>query len=133
MRKEIKAVEGARVAAGQQMVSGGDCDIALLMLTMVQIQDELSRYFNENPNENVYVGVLDVGGDTKILAAATAVARALGKAAYVFSADATTGRVTHANYLPPHVLGNKCLDAKRWLAEVTTVLGGKVSYCGSPI
>lgn len=133
MRKEIKAVEGARVAAGQKMVSGGDCGMAMMRLTIMQIQDELKRYFDENPNENVYVGVFDVGGDTKILAAATAAARALGKAAYVFSADETTGRVTHANYLPPHVLDNKCLDAKSWLAEVTTVLGGKVSYVGSLI
>jgi alanyl-tRNA synthetase len=48
----------------------------------------------------------------------------LSKAVYAFSPD---------NYLPKEVLERKVLDAKAWLAEVSKIVGGKVSGvdCGS--
>lgn len=73
------------------------------------------------------MGVFGVGGDAKILAAAATAAKALGKASYVFSADVEGGKVAHANYLPKEVMDRKVIDAKSWLADVSAVLGGKVS------
>jgi alanyl-tRNA synthetase len=46
---------------------------------------------------------------------------------YVFSPDPETGKVAHVNYLPKEILERKVLDAKAWLAEVSKIVGGKVS------
>lgn len=74
----------------------------------------------------MFVGAFPAaGGNAKVLGAGTNAAKALGKAAYVFSADAATGKVAHVNFVPKDVLDRKALDAKAWLAVVSAVLGGK--------
>jgi alanyl-tRNA synthetase len=90
-----------------------------------QIADEIKKYFAENPNENVFVGQFDIGGNPKVLAGAAQTGKTLSKAVYVFSPDSETGKVAHVNYLPADVLEKKVLDAKVWLGEVSKVIGGK--------
>lgn len=94
----------------------------------MQIQDEVKGFFAANPNEAVYVGTFDVDGDAKILSAAATAGKALGKATYVFGPNVEGGRGAHANFVPRDVLDKKILDAKSWMAEVSAVVGGKVSH-----
>lgn len=44
---------------------------------------------------------------------------------YVFSVNAESGKVAHANYVPEYVR-EKGFDARTWASKVTEVLGGKV-------
>lgn len=37
------------------------------------------------------------------------------------------GKVAHVNFLPKEVLDRKVINAKEWLAEVSKIVGGKVS------
>lgn len=108
MQKELLAQQKAKLAADQKMIT-----------------EEVKQYFSQNPNENVYVGVFGVGGDTKVLSSAATVGKSLGKAVYLFSPDVEGGKVGHVNFLPKAVLDRKVLDAKTWLNEVAVVLGGK--------
>ncbi|ORX39097.1 alanine-tRNA ligase [Kockovaella imperatae] len=108
IQAEILAVTRAKEKADQKLIS-----------------DEVQKYFSENPNESVYVGVFGLGANPKILAAATNLGKTLGKAIYVFSTETETGKVAHTNYLPKEVLSRKVLDAKVWLGEVTKIVGGK--------
>lgn len=67
---------------------------------------------------------------SQVLSAAASTAKSLSKAVYAFSPDNETGKVAHVNYLPKEVLERKVLDAKAWLAEVSKIVGGKVSGGG---
>ena len=109
---ELAAAAKARAAAEQK-----------------QIADEIKKFFQENPNESVYVGVFGVDGNAKVLGpAVTSTGKALSKAIYAFSPDAEGERVAHVNYLPKEVMDRKVIDAKEWLAEVSKVIGGKVCF-----
>jgi hypothetical protein len=66
----------------------------------------------------------------QILQSVVAQGKKLGKAVYVFSADVSSGKVAHVNYVPPSMKA-KGADARTWATKVTEVLGGKVS-CRSP-
>lgn len=90
-----------------------------------KITDSIKKYFTENPNEQVFVGTFEAEGNPKTLAAGVTVAKSLGKAVYIASVDHSSDKVAHVNYVPKHVLDSKVLTAKTWLAEVSTVLGGK--------
>ena len=87
--------------------------------------DEIKKYFTENPNESVYVGNFDIGGNPKVLGGVTATGKTLGKGLYLFSPDNEGGKVAHVNYIPKEILDRKVLDAKTWLGEVSKVIGGK--------
>jgi hypothetical protein len=63
----------------------------------------------------------------QILSHATTYGRNHGKAIYAFSVDREAGKIAHANYVPKDILAEKKIDGKKWLAEVSKVLGGKVS------
>jgi hypothetical protein len=114
-----------------------------------QITEIISKFFAENPNELVYCGEFDVDGNSKvrscnpslarvaptnnsicrlqILSYAATYGRNNGKAIYAFSVDREGGKVAHTNYVPKEILAEKKIDGKKWLAEVSKVLGGKVS------
>lgn len=124
---EVAAASKAKLAADQKLVSSESREMCVLADT--QISDEIKQYFTENPNENVYVGQFGIGGNSKVLsAAAVATGKSLAKAVYVFSPDVEGGKVAHVNFLPKDVLDRKVFNAKEWLAEVSKIVGGKVSY-----
>lgn len=89
------------------------------------ITEALTKYFEENPNEQVYVGEFDVDGNSKVLASALLYGRNNGKAVYVFSVDREGGKVAHSNFVPKEILSQKKIDAKKWLGAVSQIVGGK--------
>ncbi|WWD21148.1 alanine-tRNA ligase [Kwoniella shandongensis] len=115
LKERFEKIQGELAAAAKAKVTA---DSKL-------ITEEIKAFFKANPNENVYAGSFDIGGNSKTLTAAVAAGKSLSKAVYVFSADLETGKVAHTNFLPKEVLERKVLDAKTWLGEVSKVLGGK--------
>jgi hypothetical protein len=49
----------------------------------------------------------------------------LNKAVYLFSADPSGEKVTHANFIPKAVV-SKEFDARVWATKISGILGGKV-------
>lgn len=94
---------------------------------MSQITEKLTQYFDANPNEQVYCGEFPGDGNSKVLAFATTFGKNKGRAIYAFSVDREGGKVAHVNYVPKEILAQKKIDGKKWLAEVSKVVGGKVS------
>ncbi|KAN0100430.1 tRNA synthetases class II (A) domain containing protein [Tylopilus felleus] len=86
--------------------------------------DALVTYFNDNPEATGYFTNVDVAGNSKILQNVVAQGKKLGKAVYVFSVNAESGKVAHANCVPEYVR-EKGFDARTWASKVTEVLGGK--------
>jgi len=86
--------------------------------------EQLQQYFKDNEGSQVFVASLDVDGNAKILQSLISQAKQLGKSVYVFSVDAETKKVAHANYVSPS-LKSKGADARTWASKVTDVLGGK--------
>ncbi|THV06778.1 hypothetical protein K435DRAFT_743360 [Dendrothele bispora CBS 962.96] len=86
--------------------------------------EQFTQYFKENESSEAFVEILDVDGNAKILQNIANQARKTGKAIYVFSVDATNGRVAHVNYIPPF-LKAKGADARVWAQKVTDSIGGK--------
>lgn len=115
LKEQFEKIQGELVAAAKAKVAA-DSKI---------ISEAIKAYFQENPNENVFAGSFDVGGNSKTLTAAVAAGKSASKAVYAFSADPETGKVAHVNYLPKPILESKALDAKLWLNEVAKVIGGK--------
>nr|ODO03866.1 alanine-tRNA ligase [Cryptococcus depauperatus CBS 7855] len=108
IQSELLAASKAKVAADSKVIT-----------------EEIKAYFKQNPNDNVFTGSFDIGGNSKTLSAAVAAGKSLSKAVYVFSLDPETGKVAHVNFLPKEILEKKALDAKTWLNEVAKVIGGK--------
>ncbi|KAF8891651.1 tRNA synthetases class II (A)-domain-containing protein [Infundibulicybe gibba] len=79
--------------------------------------DKLQQYFKDNEAAEAYIAALDVDGNAKILQNVVSHAKKLGKAVYVFSADAEGGKVAHVNFVPPAVKG-KGADARIWAANI---------------
>ncbi|EPQ57417.1 hypothetical protein GLOTRDRAFT_110560 [Gloeophyllum trabeum ATCC 11539] len=86
--------------------------------------DVVTQYFKDNESSEVYVGVLDVDGNAKILQNVVANARKLNKAVYVFSRDAEGTRVVHANFVS-EAAKSRGIDGRKWATAVSEVIGGK--------
>ncbi|KAL5507592.1 ALA1 [Sanghuangporus vaninii] len=89
----------------------------------------LTDYFTTiSPNSSVYISLISVDGNAKMLQSILAQARKLNKAAYLFSIDTEAeggkGKVVHANYLP-EAFRKDGFNAKVWANAVSEVLGGK--------
>ncbi|KAG6332771.1 hypothetical protein ID866_6316 [Astraeus odoratus] len=91
--------------------------------------DALVSHFQEMPDSEGYFAILEVDGNAKILQNVVTQGKKLGKAVYVFSADAEGGKVAHANYLP-EASRTQSFDAKVWAAKVSEILGGKAGGKG---
>ena len=90
--------------------------------------DECKQYFEAHPESSVFVSLLDVGSNTKATGAVvTHVKTQLkDKAAYVFSVDESTGKVSHACVVGQDLLNSgKGLKATEWAEVVVKVLGGR--------
>lgn len=142
LKARVKAMQ-AECRAGRQRASAaqakkvrldvpGLCHIGAHVWFPAKIHDSLGRYFDENPGKDVYIGILDMAGDRHTLNAATDYGRKNKKIIYVFGVDDATGSVVHQNHVPEVVVKSKGLKASVWLAEVSRVIGGKVSFfiCG---
>ncbi|TFK54380.1 hypothetical protein OE88DRAFT_1655033 [Heliocybe sulcata] len=86
--------------------------------------DVVTQYFKDNESSEVYIGVLDVDGNAKILQNVVVNARKLNKAVYVFSSDPEGTRVAHANFVSG-AAKSRGIDGRKWAAAVSDVLGGK--------
>ncbi|KIJ31275.1 hypothetical protein M422DRAFT_76648 [Sphaerobolus stellatus SS14] len=86
--------------------------------------DELITFYKENPNAAVWVKLLEVGGNARVLQSIATQAKSLGKPIYIFSVDIEEGKVVHVNYVPKTMI-TKEFDAKIWAGKVAEVLGGK--------
>ncbi|KAJ7124864.1 tRNA synthetases class II (A)-domain-containing protein [Mycena epipterygia] len=86
--------------------------------------DKILQHFKEDEHSEVYVAILDVDANAKILQSVVSQGKKLGKAVYVFSADHGSSKVAHVNYVPPSMKG-KGADARAWATKVSEVLGGK--------
>ncbi|KAF5389356.1 hypothetical protein D9757_004386 [Collybiopsis confluens] len=86
--------------------------------------DQYTQYFTDNDAADSFVAVLDVDGNSKILQSVVMQGRKTGKAVYVFSVDADTGKVAHANFISPS-LKTKGADARTWATKITDIIGGK--------
>jgi len=86
--------------------------------------DIVTQYFKDNEGSEVYIGVLDVDGNTKILQNVVVNARKMSKAVYVFSSDPEGKRVAHANFVS-EAAKSRGVDGRKWAAAVSEVLGGK--------
>ncbi|KAF9973394.1 Alanine--tRNA ligase [Actinomortierella ambigua] len=91
--------------------------------------DSCKAYFEQNPEATVYVALLDVGSNTKATAAVVTHIKTnlKNKAAYVFSVDEASGRVSHSCVVGQDLLtsSNKALKAGEWADEVVKAVGGK--------
>ncbi|KAL0581861.1 Alanine--tRNA ligase [Marasmius crinis-equi] len=86
--------------------------------------EDLQEFFKSNPDAEVYIKNLDVGGNSKILQSLVAQAKKSNKTIYVFSADPESSKVAHVNFVSPS-LKSKGVDARKWAQEITDILGGK--------
>ncbi|KAJ7901677.1 tRNA synthetases class II (A)-domain-containing protein [Mycena olivaceomarginata] len=86
--------------------------------------DKILQHFKDDDSSEAYIAIVDVDANAKILQSVVAQGKKLGKAVYVFSADVSSGKVAHVNYVPPSMKA-KGADARTWATKVTEVLGGK--------
>ncbi|EAU91282.2 tRNA synthetase class II [Coprinopsis cinerea okayama7 len=107
MRKAFdKAVKEKEAAAGKKAL------------------EDFQKHFVENPNAQVYIALVEAGGNAKLLQSIATAARKAEKSIYVFSHDAEQGKVPHVNYVAPN-LKAQGVDARQWAAKVTDLIGGK--------
>ncbi|KAJ6589130.1 tRNA synthetases class II (A)-domain-containing protein [Mycena capillaripes] len=83
----------------------------------------IQKYFEENPNSEAYIAILDVNENPKALREVISRAENLDKALYLFSVDESGTKVVHANWIPSR-LRNSSLGGKKWMEGVTAVIGG---------
>ncbi|KAJ7502731.1 tRNA synthetases class II (A)-domain-containing protein [Mycena galericulata] len=86
--------------------------------------DKILQHFKDDESSEVYVAILDVDANAKILQSVVSQGKKLGKAVYVFSADQGGSKVAHVNYVPPSMKA-KGADARAWATKVCEALGGK--------
>ncbi|KAM0789420.1 hypothetical protein ACM66B_000245 [Microbotryomycetes sp. NB124-2] len=113
LKEEIKTVRKAITDAAR----------ALEKEHSKQAVDAVSAYFKEHADASVFVQHLDVAGNAKVLQAAAAQAKALDRAAFLFS-TMNDDKVAYVNFVPKSAI-SKTFTAKLWAAPVSTILGGK--------
>ncbi|KZT56563.1 hypothetical protein CALCODRAFT_524254 [Calocera cornea HHB12733] len=90
-----------------------------------EIVDSMDKFFEEKPNEDIYVASLDMlEGNTKIMQTIVQHARSVDKAVYLFSIDGPSGKVAHVNFVPKRII-TKSFSAKTWANAIAEILGGK--------
>ncbi|KAL1923492.1 uncharacterized protein VTP21DRAFT_8472 [Calcarisporiella thermophila] len=91
-----------------------------------QAVEVVKKYFEENPDSPVMVQHLDINGNSKALTAAINHVRTntSGKAAYLFTVEKDTGRVTHQCFVPKEFI-ERGLKASEWATKVAELVGGK--------
>lgn len=91
---------------------------------MLQVADQVTAYFQENPTASLFVKEVAADGNAKVMQAGTAAAKTLGKAVYLFSVS-DDGKVVHLNFVPKSDI-TKSFTAKTWISPVSEIVGGKV-------
>ncbi|KIY44323.1 hypothetical protein FISHEDRAFT_77527 [Fistulina hepatica ATCC 64428] len=86
--------------------------------------ESLKTYFDALPEAEVFIAAVDVDGNAKSLQNLVSQARKLQKSIYVFSASHDGSKIAHVNYVAPELKG-KGVDARKWAAHVSEILGGK--------
>ncbi|KAG0000538.1 Alanine--tRNA ligase, partial [Modicella reniformis] len=105
-----------------------DADKARKAKQVKDAVDQCKQYFETNPEVKVFVALLDVGSNAKAIGAVvTHVKTQLkDKAAYVFSVDESSNKVSHACVVGQEILDSKCgLKATEWADAVVKVIGGR--------
>ncbi|KAG0077274.1 Alanine--tRNA ligase [Podila epicladia] len=104
-----------------------DADKARKAKQVKDAVDECKNYFEAHPESKVFVSLLDVGSNTKATGAVvTHVKTQLkDKAAYVFSVDHSSGKVSHACVVGQELLNDGKLKATEWAEVVVKVIGGR--------
>lgn len=104
-----------------------DADKARKAKQVKDAVDECKNYFEAHPESKVFVSLLDVGSNTKATGAVvTHVKTQLkDKAAYVFSVDHSSGKVSHACVVGQELLTGGKLKATEWAEVVVKVIGGR--------
>lgn len=104
-----------------------DADKARKAKQVKDAVDECKNYFEAHPESKVFVSLLDVGSNTKATGAVvTHVKTQLkDKAAYVFSVDHSSGKVSHACVVGQELLNGGKLKATEWADVVVKVIGGR--------
>lgn len=115
-RERYNKVKKAAVNAGK----------ALAAQQLKEAQDVVKNHFEQNPDAKYLVAVLNVGNNSKALAGAIAYTKSnhKDKAVYLFSADQTSGRVSH-NCIVSKDLVAQGLKASEWADVVAAKVGGK--------
>lgn len=115
-RERYNKVKKAAVNAGK----------ALAAQQLKEAQDAVKNHFEQNPEAKFLVTMLNVGNNSKALAGAIAYTKSnhKDKAVYVFSADQTSGRVSH-NCIVSKDLVAQGLKASEWADVVAAKVGGK--------
>lgn len=89
----------------------------------VRLAKEVSDFFAANAEKPVFVSKVDAGANVKVLQAAAAEAKKLGKALYLF--DLSGGdKVMHLNFVPKEEIKGG-FSAKTWIKVVSDIVGGK--------
>ncbi|TFK96651.1 tRNA synthetases class II (A)-domain-containing protein [Pterulicium gracile] len=88
-----------------------------------EAQNALAKHFEDSSNDS-YVAAVNVNANSKTLQSLVQQCKKLDKAVYVFSSDVSTGKVAHVNFVPAS-LREKGVDARKWAAVATDILGGK--------
>ncbi|KAI8089731.1 alanyl-tRNA synthetase [Halteromyces radiatus] len=93
----------------------------------LEVTEAVKKYFEENADAKYVVLSLNVGNNSKaLLAAITYVKSNLkDKAVYLFSSDATSGRVAHNCFVGKVLITNHGLKASDWAGVVAEKVGGK--------
>jgi alanyl-tRNA synthetase len=86
--------------------------------------EEIQKYFQENPNDEIYIASVPVNGNAKALSGIVLAGKKLGKNVYVISGDEDAGKVAHANFVTESSKA-RGLDAQTWASKVSDILGGK--------
>ncbi|KAJ7902662.1 tRNA synthetases class II (A)-domain-containing protein [Mycena olivaceomarginata] len=85
--------------------------------------NRIEKYFEEHPNSEGYVAVLETNENPKTLREILSRVETLDKVLYLFSVDESGNKVAHANWIPPR-LRDKGQGGKQWMDSVTAVIGG---------
>lgn len=103
-----------------------DADKAMKAEQAKQATETVKKYFEEHPDAQYLVAVLNVGSNSKALSGAIQHAKGnlKDKAVYVLSADEASGRVLH-NCVVGKNLVEKGLKASEWAGVVSEKVGGK--------
>lgn len=99
------------------------------------MHETLRDYFADNPEAKAFIGVInsEESYDQLVLKAAVDYGKKGRKgghrAIYVFAFHDGQRTITHQNYVPEEMVRETGLKAGEWLAEVSKIIGGKVSIC----
>ncbi|KAG0221416.1 Alanine--tRNA ligase [Mortierella sp. GBA43] len=104
-----------------------DADKARKAKQVKDAVDQCKQYFETNPEAKVFVALLDVGSNAKAISGVTTHVKTLkDKAAYVFSVDESSNKVSHACVVGQAILDSGCgLKATEWADVVVKVIGGR--------